>query len=51
MEECIRVCFYRDCRSSARFHIAVVNNQGSEVQAPRTIESNWEFARGIRGYE
>ncbi len=51
VERCLRVCFLRDCRASARFHLAVVSKEGAVVEEPRVIDSDWEVARVIKGYE
>ena len=48
---CVRVCFLRDCRASPKYHLAVVNNVGAVVEDPVIVDSEWEFARKIQGYE
>ena len=48
---CLRTLFYRDCRASPRYQIAVVNQDGATVEEPAIIESNWEVARTIVGFE
>ena len=44
VRSCVRLCFYRDCRASARFNLAVVNKEGVVVEPPKEIDSNWDFA-------
>ena len=51
IQRCLRVCFLRDCRASARYNLAVVNKDGVVIQEPVNIDTNWEVARGIKGYE
>ena len=48
----LRVCFLRDCRASANYHLAVVSKtEGTKIEPTKTIDSNWDFARTIKGYE
>lgn len=49
--KCIRVCYLRDCRATNKYHLATITNEGSEVEEPALIDSNWEVARGIVGYD
>merc|ERR1712012_922230 len=49
--KCIRVCYLRDFRATNKFHLATITNEGSEVEGPALIDSNWEVARGIVGYD
>jgi len=48
---CVRTLFYRDCRSTSRFSMAVVNTEGAAVEKPTVIDSNWEIAKFNLGYE
>ena len=48
---CVRTLFYRDCRSTSRFQMAVVNTQGAAVEKPTVIDSNWEIAKSVKGYD
>lgn len=49
--KCIRVCYLRDCRATNKYHLATITADGSEVEGPALIDSNWEVARGIVGYD
>jgi len=49
--KCIRVCYLRDCRATNKYHLATITSEGSEVEEPALIDSNWEVARGIVGYD
>ena len=51
IRKCIRVCYLRDCRATSKFHIATVNKEGTTVEGPLTIESDWEIAKSIQGYD
>eukprot|EP00095_Tigriopus_kingsejongensis_P007445 maker-scaffold403_size186359-snap-gene-0.51 protein:Tk07445 transcript:maker-scaffold403_size186359-snap-gene-0.51-mRNA-1 annotation:"hypothetical protein DAPPUDRAFT_99667" len=51
IRKCVAVCFLRDCRSSPRYNMAVVNQDGAVVEEPVVIETNWEYAKIIKGYE
>merc|ERR1739836_316706 len=48
--KCIRVCYLRDCKAMNKYYISTINSEGSEVEGPLMIDSNWEVARGISGY-
>lgn len=50
IRSCVRLCFYRDCRASPRFHLAVVNKDGAVVEEAKEIDSNWEHAKLIKGF-
>jgi len=49
--QCVRLAYLRDCRSWPKYHIAKVDGSGSTVEGPLLIDSNWEFAKGVAGYE
>jgi len=48
--KCIRVCYLRDCKAMNKYYIATINSEGSEVEGPLMIDSNWEVAKSIQGY-
>lgn len=48
--KCIRVCYLRDCKAMNKYYISTINAEGAEVEGPLMIDSNWEVARGISGY-
>ncbi|KAI8363951.1 nucleophile aminohydrolase [Blakeslea trispora] len=50
MNECLRVCFYRDARSLNKFQRAKVTANGMEITEPYALETEWAFAEKIRGY-
>lgn len=49
--QCVRLAYLRDCRSWPKFHLATVNAEGCTVEGPLMIDSNWEYAKGVKGYE
>ena len=49
--KCLRVSYLRDCRATNKYHISVINNDGAKVEGPLTIDSNWEVAKMIKGYD
>lgn len=51
LEECLKVLYYRDARSINKFEIAVVTETGVDIQSDRTVETNWEVAHYVQGYE
>ncbi|EEQ88709.1 hypothetical protein RJZ56_003835 [Blastomyces dermatitidis] len=51
LQECMKVLFYRDARSTDRYSIAVVKKDGVELKENEQLENqSWAFAEGIRGY-
>ena len=48
---CVRMCFYRDCRASPRYNLAVISDEGALVEEPKVVESNWDMAHMISGFE
>jgi len=49
--QCVRLSYLRDCRSWPKFHLAKIDGTGSSVEGPMMIDSNWEYAKGVAGYE
>jgi len=49
--QCVRLAYLRDCRSWPKYHLANVNANGCTVEGPLMIDSDWEYARGVKGYE
>ncbi|OJD12833.1 hypothetical protein AJ78_06635 [Emergomyces pasteurianus Ep9510] len=51
LQECLKVLFYRDARSTDRYSIAVVKKDGVDIKEDEKLENqSWAFAEGIRGY-
>ena len=50
MKTSLKVLFYRDARSLNKFQIATVTAKGVSVSDSESLETNWSFAEGIRGY-
>lgn len=44
LEDCMRVLFYRDCRSLNRIQIAKATPEGTMVSDPYTVETSWSLA-------
>ena len=51
IQQCIRLCYLRDCRAWPRYHLANVNTDGCVVDGPLMIDSDWTYAAGVKGYE
>jgi len=51
MLQCVRLAYLRDCRSWPKFHLAKVDANGSKVEGPLMIDSDWAYAKGVAGYE
>ncbi|XP_078390188.1 proteasome subunit beta type-4 [Cetorhinus maximus] len=51
VERCLKVLYYRDARSYNRYQIATVTEAGVEIEGPISVETNWEIAHLISGFE
>lgn len=49
LEECMKVCFYRDCRASSVIQIGTVTAEGVKVSDPYNLETYWEHPEFVRG--
>ncbi|KAJ0395921.1 hypothetical protein P43SY_006358 [Pythium insidiosum] len=43
LESCMRVCFYRDCRTINRIQFARVDATGTRIAEPIKIDTKWDF--------
>ncbi|XP_070622412.1 proteasome subunit beta type-4 [Erythrolamprus reginae] len=51
IERCMKILYYRDARSFNRYEITTVTEKGVEVEGPLTLETNWEIAHLVSGFE
>lgn len=51
IQKCLQVLYYRDARSFNQYTISVINEQGTRVEGPFKLTTNWEFATMVKGYE
>jgi len=51
IQQCIRLTYLRDCRAWPNYQIANVHAGGATVEGPLMIDSDWEYAKGVKGYE
>lgn len=51
VEKCLTVLYYRDARSFNKYQLAVVNESGAHIEGPLTLQSNWNVAHYVAGYE
>ena len=49
--KCVRLGYLRDCRAYPKYHMAVITKEGASVEGPLMIDSDWEYAKSIRGFE
>jgi len=47
LEKCMRVCYYRDCRTINRIIFARVNEEGTTMSAPFALDTKWDYASFI----
>lgn len=51
LEESLRVLYYRDCNAFNKVQIATVTAAGTKVSEPYVLETNWNVAKYVRGYD
>ena len=47
LEECLRVCYYRDKNSINKFQLATVTKEGTSLSEPFALATEW----GLKAYE
>jgi len=47
--QCVRLGYLRDCRAWPKFHLAVVTKEGTKIEGPLMIDSDWEYAKLVGG--
>ncbi|EIN04473.1 proteasome endopeptidase complex beta subunit [Punctularia strigosozonata HHB-11173 SS5] len=50
IEDSMRVLFYRDARSLNKYQVATITAKGVSISESRSLDTQWSFAEGIRGY-
>jgi len=48
---CLRVLFYRDCRSLNRFQIGVVSDSETSISEPISADTDWSIGANPSGYD
>lgn len=43
LEDCMRVCWYRDTRALNKITLAKVTSEGSLISEPYTLDTKWDF--------
>nr|XP_060614068.1 proteasome subunit beta type-4 [Anolis sagrei ordinatus] len=51
IERCMKILYYRDARSFNRYEITTVTEKGVEVEGPLSLETNWDIAHLVSGFE
>lgn len=47
LEECMRVCFYRDCRTINKFQLGKITKEGVDISKPYSLDTEWSFRRFV----
>lgn len=50
IKKCIRICYLRDCRASAKYVLATVTAKGATIEPTAEIDSDWEYAKNVKGF-
>lgn len=51
VKRALRVLLYRDCRTINKYEFAVVTEDGVKIEGPFTLDTNWEVAHYVKGYD
>jgi len=51
LRECLKILFYRDARAINKFEIAIITEDGCQIESNMTQNTNWEVAHYVQGYE
>ncbi|XP_062821367.1 proteasome subunit beta type-4 [Anolis carolinensis] len=51
IERCMKILYYRDARSFNRYEITTVTEKGVEVEGPLSLDTNWDIAHLVSGFE
>jgi len=51
LEDSMRILYYRDCRALNKIQIATITAKGAQITEPYTIETNWNVASYVKGYD
>lgn len=43
LKECLKLCFYRDCRAANKFQIADATNGKVVISEPFSVDTKWDF--------
>ena len=44
LEDCMRICFYRDCRAINKLTLGKAEAGTAVVSAPYSLETKWDYA-------
>jgi 20S proteasome subunit beta 7 len=47
LEDCMVVCYYRDCRAIDRVIVGKVDKDGVSVEEPYTLATKWDYERFV----
>lgn len=51
LQECLKILYYRDSRAINKYEIAVITDEGIDIASNQTLETNWDIAHLVAGYE
>ena len=49
LQDCMRVCFYRNTQAGSNITIGKVDATGASVSAPIALETYWEYPEYVKG--
>jgi len=47
LEKCMRVLFYRDCRTINKFQLATITAEKTTISGPYSLDTEWSFRRFV----
>lgn len=48
LEKCMRVCYYRDCRTINKIQLAKVSGGGNQITPPYSLDTKWDYESFIK---
>lgn len=48
LQKCMRVCFYRDCRTLNKIQFANVDKQGTSIEEPTALDTKWDYEAFVK---
>jgi len=47
LEDCMKVLFYRDCRTINKFTLSKITKEGSKISEPYSLDTSWTYKRFV----
>lgn len=51
IDRCMKLLFYRDARAYDKYSIGVITREGVKIEEFKKLQTNWDIAHFVRGYD